>query len=64
MKKCYEDHFLSVPPQKKKKKTENTRALAMLPGAIEKRNRNIFEAFQRNLQKFALSFLLLRGLVT
>ena len=64
MKKCYEDHFLSVPPLKKKKETENTRALAMLPGAIEKRNRNIFEALQRNLQKFALSFLLLRGLVT
>ena len=54
--------FCTTP--QKKKQTENTRALAMLPGAIEKRNRNIFEALQRNLQKFALSFLLLRGLVT
>ena len=60
MKKCYEDHFLSIPP----KKTENTGGLVMFPGAIENRNRNIFEALQRNLQKFALYFLLLRGLVT
>ena len=55
-----QDTFLSIPS----KKTENTRGLVMFPGAIEKRNRNMFEALQRNLQKVALYFLLLRGLVT